>query len=925
MVVGYEGPLLGNHGRYVRYLLEQLTSITNGGSGDRIILLNAPSGAGKSRIIREFYHRLILSQKSSYWPPLEPENVRESPVIDPMARRKVIGPATRDFIWKENTLPSFSWWSFNCEQMSTGGSIDLIAEGKQQWQTHALPITIAARELQAPGKIAKRAFSVGTKKLWDAFKEEGSDLAIDALLGTIDFAVPGAHSLIGWGQDLFEGAQQKQRENNLLQSRVDLGLQHRESLALAVDEFADCIRKFAVPGLPAIVVVEDLHLLNDEFADFLDKATSGDEPVLVVGTVWPEATARHAYQRFRSLTEDRTVELEIEQLSAADLGELLLGHAQQTDPEVLLALTEKLSTPLDVNLWLSLPPVQRHIRVNGGQLIPTAGDIERLPETLRTVHDQRWNELDDLERLALTLAVTLNPLNHEPLKPFIAEVLAPVVGFIADLDEFEILNLYKRLVESASWCRVVGPTTLFVEESLVRAVERNRASVLMDADVFVAREELIRVVGDYLFEHRNGHTSLPASPDLILLAKWYDAWTSESMTIDEVWIAVQELLAQISANRLDYGDAIRRAEKILQLRDKSPTELLSFYMNLDVQRCEWLAEHGEIDRAIRGIEEAGNHLASLLGTEKHRDVLLVKSRIPRILAGAGHLATAEAVEEQVLASLMEILGPDDPLVHNERAFFLSISPNSVEAAKSRQQQTEKLVDSGLLNELESIQVRIGSTSAKARTGDRKAINDLKVLIGKYQSHSERDHTSAIEYKNLLGVVLMQHHLFDEALPILEQALQEATSEFKETNDLTIKISMNLAAVRQNLGDVATALPLLEKVAQYRTGKFGVAHKESLTSLFLLGKALVDSHNFERAVQLLEVVYRERSSLLGEHDPATLLARREIAKARLYLGDASAFEEIVNVLKIQEQVLGPDHRHCYTTREIIQSILENNPR
>ena len=346
MVAGYEGPLLGNHGKYVEYLLERLSAIANGANDDQIVLINAPSGAGKSRVIREFYHRLVLTQRSPYWPPLGPDNRRDSPTIDPMARRKVIGPSARDFIWREDSLPSFSWWSFNCEQMSTGGSIDLIAEGKQQWETHALPIAIAARELQDPGTISKRVFEIGTKKLWEAFKDEGSDLAIDALLGTIDFAVPGAHSLIGWGQDLFDGARQKRREQNLLQSRVDLGSQYRERLASAVEEFADCIRQFAASGLPAIVVVEDLHLLNDNFADFIDKVTSGTEPVLVVGTVWPEATARYPYQRFRSLTEDRVVELELEQLTAADRGELLLSHAKLTEPETLGALTAKLSLSL---------------------------------------------------------------------------------------------------------------------------------------------------------------------------------------------------------------------------------------------------------------------------------------------------------------------------------------------------------------------------------------------------------------------------------------------------------------------------------------------------------------------------------------------------------------------------------------------------
>lgn len=58
-----EGPLLGSHREEVAYLVEHLNGIVAGENLKPIVLLQAPSGYGKSRIVREFYSSLVASQR----------------------------------------------------------------------------------------------------------------------------------------------------------------------------------------------------------------------------------------------------------------------------------------------------------------------------------------------------------------------------------------------------------------------------------------------------------------------------------------------------------------------------------------------------------------------------------------------------------------------------------------------------------------------------------------------------------------------------------------------------------------------------------------------------------------------------------------------------------------------------------------------
>lgn len=114
--------------------------------------------------------------------------------------RKVIGPDMTEFVWEDGVLPTFTWWSFNCEELSSGGALDVISSARGQWEDHRLPVTMAVENIHSRGALIERWKQRGGSVM-NRVAQEGANLAIDALIEAAGLTFPGARALLEWGQD----------------------------------------------------------------------------------------------------------------------------------------------------------------------------------------------------------------------------------------------------------------------------------------------------------------------------------------------------------------------------------------------------------------------------------------------------------------------------------------------------------------------------------------------------------------------------------------------------------------------------------------------------------------------------------------------------------------------------------------------------
>lgn len=141
----------------------------------RVIVLHAPSGTGKTWVVRQVFDRLREETGDTYWPALAPL-AQDEGAAGPLRSRKLIGPPFGEK--PPNAEPKFGWWTLNCSQHEEGGARSVTSDLLPQWERHGKAIL--------RGTLGKRLASLTTQehylaRLGLAFGEEAGDLLLDLL------------------------------------------------------------------------------------------------------------------------------------------------------------------------------------------------------------------------------------------------------------------------------------------------------------------------------------------------------------------------------------------------------------------------------------------------------------------------------------------------------------------------------------------------------------------------------------------------------------------------------------------------------------------------------------------------------------------------------------------------------------------------
>lgn len=320
--------LVGPHVGLVQGLVDRLDEIADGNlTVPRVVVLRAESGLGKSRIVRELYERLRDRQpEPGFWPPIPTEGQ-----AGPLAERKVLGPPLERFMWPAGALPSFGWWTFNCERLQTGVNANVLAAAQAELSVWLPPLTQAwAERAGVWDRLVAKRHDVA-HLLREAAAGEASDAALTQLQDLLNVTVPGVGTVASWVWKAGQAGKRRLDEWRDLTEQVDLGQRAADRSEDAAHQLADSIRAVTRSNLPGVVVVEDAHRLTADLAVFLTDLARPVEgrPLLVVLTAWPEGELNPTWDGW---LDDalRAGHAEIEQvprLDRPDLETLIRRHA----------------------------------------------------------------------------------------------------------------------------------------------------------------------------------------------------------------------------------------------------------------------------------------------------------------------------------------------------------------------------------------------------------------------------------------------------------------------------------------------------------------------------------------------------------------------------------------------------------------------
>lgn len=431
-----EGNLLGAHTLVVEQLVEHFGQLGSKGEPSRnVIVLEAPSGYGKTRIIREFYDRIRRadSGEDNYWPALVQEGDEQSTGgrnTDPLPQRKVLGPDPDSFVWKSEALPEFGWWTFNCESMATGDTVGLDSEATDQLNAHSLALTIARNNQWSGAKRyggAALASIIGEVKQYAGGELKGAGLqVIQSLVGE----VAGLNLWVNVGKGLYGVVSTAVNQRQQLRQEMDVGNGVVKSRLTRAQDLAGVLTELSAARLPAIVVIEDAHLMGKDLREMLESLPAGDpnHPVMIIATVWPEGADNAEYKSWldMAMQHHRVTRIEVPQLEKVALAELIRSfYPEKMTARIALELAGSFDSPYIAKLWLTTTNIRNEIQESADE-DDLADYLREQTKNAPNIYDNfkdRWEQLPVEVRDALILAVSTIPRNDKENARFVPPIV----------------------------------------------------------------------------------------------------------------------------------------------------------------------------------------------------------------------------------------------------------------------------------------------------------------------------------------------------------------------------------------------------------------------------------------------------------------------------------------------------------------------
>ena len=570
--------------------------------------------------------------------------------MDPLPNRKRLGPDTDKFVWAANALPAFTWWTFDCQRSTGSYLIGALSQAEPELRLHLAPAMwsvahkrglMAMLSTQKQNAI-KRAFELGNEAGIEALGRalEAAGQQIPLLSLAWDWLTKGIDAGKGYV------TAKRQAENDV--SFGGLAGEGRKSLG---EVFARLVRATTHPLLPAVVVIEDAHLMDDgtlEFVKAVSQRTAG-QPLLVIMTGWPHALPNPVFEQWRRWAAALGL---IETISVPDLDtKSLVAIVRQAAPATsdtnAVQIAAKYQNPLLLKLFLGLSTVRR--AVTSGAIDVRNLDLDALPADLEKMLSRRVDEFPPHVRTALEYATGTLPENWS-VGPYQPSVVSSATRAIELEDQDRTAD---GLAQAAVRGLVISVSDIhYFREVIIADLMRHRLDWrdrrdLQDATITELRGRIAAARGDRYRINR-------ASSATLHVAVWLTNLTPEPSTVDDVVARVSTAYALADAYR--FGDAV---EVLGTAWSSLLPRLHPDTLDISHDVAYWLGSAGRVCEAVNAFQKVLVDRQRVLGPE-HPKTLATRHNLAHCLGEAGRVDEAINDFQNLLADMLQVLGPDDP-------------------------------------------------------------------------------------------------------------------------------------------------------------------------------------------------------------------------------------------------------------------------
>jgi tetratricopeptide (TPR) repeat protein len=173
--------------------------------------------------------------------------------------------------------------------------------------------------------------------------------------------------------------------------------------------------------------------------------------------------------------------------------------------------------------------------------------------------------------------------------------------------------------------------------------------------------------------------------------------------------------------------------------------------------------------------------------------------------------------------------------------------------------------------------------------------------------SEPDDEDRFDSLNLLGSILNDQGIWNEADELYVQAMKKGKRLLGQEHPTTLSSMQNLAQTYEMQGQWKKAEKLCVQLLEIRRRILGEEHYITLTSMANLARTYGDQGRWNEAEELEVQVLKMRKRILGLEHPNTLSSMSNLASTYLEQGRWNEAKELgVQVLEMSKRILGLEH-------------------
>ena len=898
---------------------------------NRLAVLAAPTGWGKTRVVQEFYSRLAQAPGGEYWP----ERLHSDDGSWLQTRKRIF---PEPFSVPEESRIPFLWLGISCQKDQMGRELAALQYAEQQFGAHVGPLAAA---LESSGERWKARLGA-----------LGAVAGLFGLPDPVNFVMTW-HGLASTGVKLVTGEWQaftNRREGKTARTVDTTGAEREVTRA---GELAEQIARISGQDLPVVIVVDDAHWADSGTVEFIDKLLATPGHVLVAATAWPDqlavqaedpGTFSHALAGWTAAGHAERHELG--QLGDDALEQLIRSAAPDVPPRVLEALAERCDgNPNRLQGLLSLRVVRRALAASGGSL--SEEQIAGLPTGDREIYAAIWRDLPENVRDVLALSTVQG---HE----FNPEWIPAAAGLL------DLTDANHGLAEARSpwgWVRSLDTALdAFVESGLYERAEEERGSLFLPDELAKARAAMLEWAVAQKEREDWGELST-AARRAVLEAHFRGADDGflpiDSAVLDSTGRLIDILRAtnelqrarEVAERGLEWtagkrefrgkelvfrhrladtigqlGDAADARERFRDLVEDAASfwgedDFNTLYVRNDL--AWWTADAGRPDEAVAEYERVLAQWRRTLGDD-HRHTRTARRRLASALTEVGRFEEATSECRALLDEYLRTEGRDHPDTLSARsnlAQCLAEGGHIVEAVA----ELERLLEDRrrVLGDDHGATLATQSDLASWLLGAGRPGESLEMLEAALQARLQlfgADDPTTFPTRHNIGMALGQLRRHDEAIEVFEALLVDRERVLGPDHPSTLRTRNSLAAALDYAGRPEEAIEAHRKLVGDSERVLGPDHPESLTARHGLATSLAEAGDYDEAIDQFERILEDRVRIIGAEHPVTMITRNNLAFCYGRVGRrAEAGAEIVRVLEYRERTLGPEHPDTLISR------------